>query len=32
MGSCNPAEEAGIEKGDIIVEINGEKNDILHSG
>lgn len=24
-GSCNPAKEAGIEKGDIIVEINGEK-------
>lgn len=24
-GSCNPAKEAGIEKGDIIVEINGQK-------
>ncbi len=24
-GTCNPAKEAGIEKGDIIIEINGEK-------
>ena len=24
-GTCNPAKDAGIEKGDIIVEINGEK-------
>lgn len=24
-GSCNPAKEAGIEKGDIIVEINNKK-------
>lgn len=24
-GSCNPAKEAGIEKGDIIVDINNEK-------
>lgn len=24
-GKCNPAKEAGLEKGDIIVDINGEK-------
>lgn len=24
-GTCNPAKDAGIEKGDIIVEINGDK-------